>query len=370
MNRILDSLSPSRPWALFYNLNRPAVEFVSIASPDPHYQFVSAHDGFSFRFLYSVICPYNKEERLYLLASSNGLVLCSNSSAFQSKYYVCNPLTKEWVSLPPPHQTPRAWVLNGFFCESSPSSLTSTSYKVVRIKECRVQPKTNFDLDLFSSDIGEWSSYKVSSPKEITFLYPFLSSVVCCNGILYWIEGRNRIIAYDLNHNNNNNKNGGCQCRLIDLPVLGVGKYYGYLWEFEGFISYSRCQSGQLSVWVLEKYLNRGWVWRLVHKIEINDILTENFVGRRLKEIIEGGFFRRPAYINLKPLAFDPVDPNVLILAYGGVQWYFFGYNMRSRSLQNFRQNCSSRCSLAGEVFPFVFTPSSTTLPPPSWSGT
>ncbi|OVA04895.1 F-box domain [Macleaya cordata] len=149
---IFNSLT-SPPWTLVYQLNDNHFshfypifdrQLFSTASPDVHFQFISRYDGFSFRFL--------PEEKIYLLASSNGLVLCSASLNYQSIYYVCNPLTKKWVSLPPPTQSPPRLFLNGFICDSSSLTFTST-YKVLRIPEFK-DPTTKFDLEIFSSDTG------------------------------------------------------------------------------------------------------------------------------------------------------------------------------------------------------------------------
>uniref|UniRef100_A0A5B6YN56 F-box domain-containing protein n=1 Tax=Davidia involucrata TaxID=16924 RepID=A0A5B6YN56_DAVIN len=43
----------------------------------------------------------------YCLASSNGLVLCCATLSFQRLYYVCNPFTMRWVTLPLPPTCPK-----------------------------------------------------------------------------------------------------------------------------------------------------------------------------------------------------------------------------------------------------------------------
>ncbi|RZC75352.1 hypothetical protein C5167_050828 [Papaver somniferum] len=89
---------------------------------------------------------------LYLLGSSYGLVLFTTSLFNQMIYYVCNPLTKKWVSLPPPPKVSE-YVMAGFECDGSSSSLISTSYKVVRIP--KFETRRNFEVEIFTSDSGD-----------------------------------------------------------------------------------------------------------------------------------------------------------------------------------------------------------------------
>ncbi|OVA08918.1 hypothetical protein BVC80_901g43 [Macleaya cordata] len=114
------------------------------------------------------------------------------------------PLTKNLVSLPRPRNSHGGEFLHGFIsCESSSLTSTTSTYKVVRIPEFN-KNSTKFDIEIFSSDLGEWKTYEISCPQEVTMLHPFASNVVTRNGVLYWIEGgRNRIIAYELNKQKN-----------------------------------------------------------------------------------------------------------------------------------------------------------------------
>ncbi|OVA08923.1 F-box domain [Macleaya cordata] len=345
---------------------------VSIKSLDLHSEFISDHDGFSFKFL-SKKNPYRNPE-IYPLASSNGLVLCSTSLQYQTRYYVCNPLTKEWMSLRRQPKNCHKWVLHGFICESS-NSLTftnllktkkkkftsSTSYKVVRIPELGVSPTTNFDLEIFSSETGEWNTYKVSCPQEVSKLYYSITNhVVIQNGVLYWLERRNRILVYDLSNNNNNKTAGGC-CRLINLPE-NKESFYRCLGMSEGFICYCQCNNGQFSVWVLEDCSIRGSVWCLIHKINLEDmLLPENCDGQFIiKDLGSGGL------VNLKPLAFNPVDRNVVIFAFlrSFQASLIFAYNIKTKRIKELitNHNLLYFCSRIEDMSSFVLSPWPTSL--------
>ncbi|OVA01986.1 F-box domain [Macleaya cordata] len=358
--------TPELPWTLFLHLHRPVNRSISTVSLDIHSKFICGHDGFSFKFLPSKPSPYNKEDLIFLLASSNGLVLCSTRRYYQMRYYICNPLTKKWIVVPRrPPNAHHKWVINGFICESS-SSLASTSYKVVRVPEFK-DPLTNFEIEIYSSNVGEWNIYKVSCPHQVTMLYNFSNNVVSGpNGVLYWIEvGEIKIIAYNPNDNHNNNDENGEKCRLIDLPIReGVNYDREYIFGVsEGLISYSYTQSGELSIWVLEDDLiTGGWIWHLVHEIELEDMLAENSEADWFINQLSMGL------VTLKPLAFNPIDRNVVILGYEVS--FIFAYNIETRRLKMLNISCNSHPSFdiyptyGGELpfVPFVLTPKPTPI--------
>ncbi|OVA11804.1 F-box domain [Macleaya cordata] len=356
----------STSWTLVFRIGSPEdhhldIQTYSTASLDLYSKFISNHDGFSFKFL---------QDKKFLLASSNGLVLCSTSLNKHKRYYVCNPLTKEWVSLPPSSQQySDKWVINGFICESSSSfSSTSTCYKVVRIPRFKKRT-TKFHVEIFSSDTGEWNIYEVCCPGRVSWQCPLFSNVVTHNGVMYWIGGRNKIIVYDLN--NNNNKSAGHQCSFIDLPK-GRGRYDTFqnrcLGVSKGSICYGVLKISQktLSVWVLqEDYINGGWVWDLVHKdIDLKDMLAE--INCCL--LING---QLNAAELIRPLAFNPFDRNVVIFH---CYMFILAFNIQTRRYEVLHSPhlIPNRRSFRTrhEDLPFVLTPSPTIRPPPSWSDT
>ncbi|OVA08922.1 F-box domain [Macleaya cordata] len=359
LTKKFNSLTTS-PWVFHYNSNCQERKLYSAESisPDLNSQFILEHDGFSFSFLLSKQGPL-KNARVYGLASSNGLVLCSASKVYQTRYYVCNPLTKEWNSLPPPQKNiDRRWLLHGFICEPSSSPMTPTSYKVVCIPQYKDDPWNKFDVEIFSSDLGEWTTYQVSCPGDVTWdYYPLRSNLVIHNGVLYWVEGSNRILAYDLTDDNKGN--GGHRCWLIDLPEKKrYDRNNGCLGELEGFISYSRSGLEELSVWVLEEdhFSSTGsWVWRLVHNITIHDMISvENCHDWFITELVSVNSY------TLEPIAFNPVDQNILIVRCPS-STITFGYNIRTRLLKlliSYRKSLATYAALS----PFVIAPWPTTL--------
>ncbi|XP_059638992.1 F-box protein At5g49610-like [Cornus florida] len=195
------------------------------------------------------------------LASSNGLVLCS-----KSQYYVCNPLTKHWVELPPPPTRQEYSVLFGFVCKPSHSFDCTSSFRVVRIHKRQIQDTTNLELEIFSSDSWKWTQTIVSTGEQKP---SYFSTVVSCDGILYWTYGAN-IFAYDPFSNTD-------QFRIITKPkdkYPDVTDSRHSLGERHGILSFIQYYDSTLSIWELKDY--NGLDWSLVHKVDLNTMKLDH----------------------------------------------------------------------------------------------
>lgn len=156
-----------------------------------------------------------------IVASSGGLLLCSGvlftDSGFSSFYYVCNPVTMNWVQIPPPPWRGDNEACIGFICEpysnnhhhhhhhnnnsrekeeEEESSVFNSQYRfiVVRI-EVPFGTFDEFPIKIFSSETGEWSVTSVLCPMELNRNYPLTSPVVY-NGILHFLFPSSAIFAY------------------------------------------------------------------------------------------------------------------------------------------------------------------------------
>ncbi|XP_026437242.1 F-box protein At5g07610-like, partial [Papaver somniferum] len=193
-----NNTNKSLPWVHFHSISDINVSqgyirrFNNYACPSLHSQFISAHDlGFSFSFL-----NLKPDKGLRLVGSSNGLVLCYSDDNNKGRFRVCNPLTRKsvWIPLPP---RPGYQFVVGFFCEYSSSSYEASSYKVVSIR----RSSKIFEADVFCSNLGEWKTSPVSYPKSFSCTYRCVCyNAVTNHGVLYWIEGGNRIAAYNINN--------------------------------------------------------------------------------------------------------------------------------------------------------------------------
>ena len=249
--------------------------------------------------------PYND---LRIVASFKDLLLVSSEVSTNCDYFICNPLTEQWLKLPrlPPTMSiwpPSQYTLVGFICEPF-----THSCKVVRI-HCPTREANNITLlrvETFSSETGEWSNSFVLSPQGLN---PFsfvskLHRVIACNGMLHWVQVDSEdghgtmkgILVFD--------PQGG-HLRYIRLPVSPQGNVISFgvfQWRLRlfqrslnlripdrelGYRYFSFCASDacNFSVWELEDYADAG-IWTLKHEVYFKDMLSEcstviKMVGRR-----------------------------------------------------------------------------------------
>uniref|UniRef100_A0A2N9EDJ8 F-box domain-containing protein n=1 Tax=Fagus sylvatica TaxID=28930 RepID=A0A2N9EDJ8_FAGSY len=146
------------------------------------------------------ICPCRIE------AAFNDLLLVSREvpPICFTEYYICNPLTKQWLMLP---SRRTRIVMVGFICEpysDKELAIANYRYKVVRWICCPFESKfytSELQMEIFSSETGEWSNFVVSLPRGRRF-NPIWSNikriidikriieagVVACNGMLHWLD--------------------------------------------------------------------------------------------------------------------------------------------------------------------------------------
>ncbi|XVF11243.1 hypothetical protein REPUB_Repub08aG0009700 [Reevesia pubescens] len=118
---------------------------------------------------------------LKILQPCNGLLLCSSfcDRGFKHDYYVYNPTTKQFVTLPPPaNQNTR--IVSGVSLAFDRTK--SPHYKVVFVREpdpwlgLRDDPESSYvnqQIEIFSSQTQSWR----------------LSGGVFCNGVIHWLTG-------------------------------------------------------------------------------------------------------------------------------------------------------------------------------------
>ncbi|XP_050240321.1 F-box protein At5g07610-like isoform X1 [Quercus robur] len=282
--KLLYPSQPSPPFTLFFQCSFPRpfpVEFKHFQR-DP--QFMSSY--FSLSFL-----PQSPNPIIFL-ATSNGLVLCSTTLLSQMMYYVCNPLTANWVALVPPRFD--SHVLAGFVCHSYyDDSDTITRFKVVRVSAIETGKKSlDLCVEIFNSDTSEWQQFTEQCEGlhvTLDFTKFQTHAVLAHNDIMHWAHcGSRYILAFDPNNKHDH------KCRLIRQPRE--------LYDMYGHVCLSACQ-GRLRCmflsnsnnytllfqhWELEDYIAGKWC--LVAKFPVSNTNL------------------------LRVLGIHPVDPNIVYL--------------------------------------------------------
>ncbi|KAJ9546629.1 hypothetical protein OSB04_019172 [Centaurea solstitialis] len=259
----------------FHNMIRPSLMGIDLAFGFPIFE----SPGFSLSFLAS-FSGQEKQETLQYLASNNGLVLCCAALRRPIVYFVCNPLTKQWIALPTPPSNVKT-VYIGFICNPQYSCDdevgNKTSFKVVRIDvvncESPRQLSGTLKLEIFCSVSGRWTEeyYMSSSTSDHELFYGWnyrCPSAVVCDGLLHWDTLSNcGIFTYDPYNS---------ECRTIELPHeirKPVWAFKHCLGESSGRLRYANFSWDDTNyrVWELKDYGNGG-EWLLLHKVHLDEM--------------------------------------------------------------------------------------------------
>lgn len=293
--------SSSRPFKIFYRYIY-VTKFRDILDrlrPD-----VYMSPKFSVLFL-STFEEQQQSDQFKVLAVSNGLILCCLLGPLI--YYVCDPVTRQWVKLPSGrHNAPNRHPI--FFCEGLVSKINEenvlTSYKAVRVEWLSVE--SNFlNLETFSSETGHWTDYRLYSPKPIR-LPKRGGGPIHFNGILHWFVYDHGMVAFDPYRDTR-------KCRLIQFPqdrdIESEYKHdglYRLCDECKGKLRYfevaPECSDYFcFSMWLLTDY--EAGEWCTEFRVTRSDLWSND------KEL--SGCLMSASFV---PLSFHPFDLNVVYL--------------------------------------------------------
>ncbi|KAL3503417.1 hypothetical protein ACH5RR_037866 [Cinchona calisaya] len=259
------------------------------------------------------------DEAIELVGSSNGYLLC----CVNTHYIICNPVTREWKTLPEPHKSyeyaPLAFVCRG----ANDSSLDGITFEIFRVGVSNPRElATTLDMEIFSSLTNEWreSSFIPDSP----FLLVVANVPAFVFGdVILWRDMRNKLVAY----------NRAEECvQVLDLPWNDDdNKYLGLS---EGKIHYARLadKGHYFEMWVLEDYrrIESESAWMMKYRLSFDTICKENPRVRIRKNYVvalEG--------YNVGIEGFHPFNSQVVILINFDGKPYWF--DLESCNLKEFK---------------------------------
>ncbi|CAL1383736.1 unnamed protein product [Linum trigynum] len=247
----------------------------------------------------------------WLRGSSNGLLLCSSFGRRPCIYYICNPLTKQWLTLPPSPYGHQDRFRVGLVCEpfyhvkDEAGNLISLNdkvgYKVVRWGCITAEYGADIDGDygdvihfeIFSSDTACWTTYK-SRFRERDFPKAMSGSpiFVSHDRMIYWLLEGSEILVF------NPYSEEPFHLSRLALPSNAL------LAPFKGF---NECQG---SLWVgqslgaqVRVYMLVDGEWCLRH--DVNFLAEMHWSSSSVKDVLR----LRPDMFNFH--AMHPSDPTV-----------------------------------------------------------
>ncbi|XP_059638975.1 F-box protein At3g26010-like, partial [Cornus florida] len=360
------TINPSPPLALFYQVDAHSpnsVDFNPNLKPNPNeigisftseMPIFSQSRGFSLNFLphpnplvssSTAVAAATADDQqqqpagglgdhLRLLASNNGLVLCSPSVTSHRVYYVCNPLTMQWVELPPP-PTFQKHIHFGFTTRIDVEDFKKSSFRVVRIcsgDKLVLVHRNTLNLEIFSSETGTWTESLISCPHE-----PFFGSfcAVDYKGMLYW---RFKSIFFGFDPYNPSHPH-----RPIDMPKGYHARNCKHAQGVcNGHLMFAQFGGYTLTIWELnDNYSSDSVEWSVVHKLQL-----------KVQSLLSP----------LTVVAFHPFDRDILCLWSPGC---IMDCNMRRSKFETSCRIAHSRASnfLHHLVSPFVLPGWPTSVP-------
>uniref|UniRef100_A0ACD5ZY81 Uncharacterized protein n=1 Tax=Avena sativa TaxID=4498 RepID=A0ACD5ZY81_AVESA len=209
---------------------------------------------------------------IFIVHSTAGLLLCSRGCNNVVQYYVCNPVSWQWVSLPdlPWH----SYYLYGLLSVTDNGDGIIRCFQVFLFNHPLDWQKTGgcLDFKVFSSDTGQWRATSIRSPHIDVDAYPAL--FLGQSGTAYCIGDRlkDKIIAYNCGHNS---------IQVLPLPNSDpdephkphnrcIGERQG------GCLRYAHINLSVFEVWDLRREGGNGMCWKLVHQVGVMDLAQQN----------------------------------------------------------------------------------------------
>ncbi|CAL8997304.1 unnamed protein product [Prunus brigantina] len=304
-------------------ITKRAVEFRPMVSSSPNLRTWALN-----RFM----CFHRLMEKPVVVATYNDLVLCCMTEDYQRIYYICNAYTMQYVVLPPTPSRCHKSVRVGFICNVPDYKCEEDDWKgnnFQRNVECRytvvrILPPVNFEngekkcdtfklnLEIFSSDTGEWRESVVSSPrhfnfgrlKELSFTY---------NGMLYWLPDRDFIVIglgpfYNNDGTSSSNNNGdGIIDHKLGFTIFEETLDFGFMLQYSGV-----CRGYVL-------LCNMSMLSRSLYVYELKQSQDDGAAaGKKLylskRRVYSFDAEMIPFKSNILPIAFDPSNKDIFYL--------------------------------------------------------
>ncbi|CAO2838511.1 unnamed protein product [Amaranthus hypochondriacus] len=238
------------------------------------------------------LCP------IWVVASYKDLLVCCHlkMSSLQGVYYICNPLTRQWLALPPAlgHHRVACTAIGLITFENY---VTRNSFKLVQVPELNSCPSTHncFEVNVFCSDLGEWRKFEIISTRDFTRTWQFRPESITFENKFHWLVNSTNVVVLDPS------ELSAGSCYVIDLPNglnpnIGIclGTCRDYLTVCQLTRGHTDCVLG---IWKLVNYGVGKW---------------EMECGISLKEMV----LNELRFSSMEVLAFHPSNLRILYLRF------------------------------------------------------
>ncbi|CAN4116496.1 unnamed protein product [Withania somnifera] len=207
--------------------------------------------------------------RIRILQSCNGLLLCCCFGALEpnKNYYVYNPTTQQFVTLPRPGGEKQITkVVLGMELAFHPWK--SPHYKVICTRRSELDPDEHYQIEIYSSETKKW---RVSGPPfPAHYNIGFAYTGVYWNSVIYWACG-DKALGFNVE-----------QERLEKFPMPCIRRGQGeeesrvsYYGESCGYLHLIQVYSRQkLTFYNIYEMKSDGTEWFLKYQVNVEDVVN------------------------------------------------------------------------------------------------
>ncbi|KAK3164598.1 hypothetical protein QOZ80_1AG0021660 [Eleusine coracana subsp. coracana] len=284
--------------------------------------------------------------------SAAGLLLCSRGYFHPVHFYVCNPVTWQWVALPELPWPSNQWQSGLLTLDTKAdgdgdgAARNPMRFKVVLFNHPMhwQKPDGRIDLRLFSSDTGQWKVMQLRCPIHIGEDACLWAPKLGQSGTAYWMKtnAKHQAVTYNsVNHT----------VQVIPLPrCVADGKWNRFIGERHGGgLRYAHSNLSVLEVWDSRTKSDGTIIWMLAHRLGAMELLERN---PEAASFLLGGDTTSSV---IKPIGFHPTNDDVVFL---GLPRAVATYSIENGTLS---LQCTSHYDLSYSypdgMFPFVHPP-------------
>ncbi|XP_015648085.2 uncharacterized protein [Oryza sativa Japonica Group] len=291
-------------------------------------------------------------------SSSAGLLLCCRGYVNPVHYYVCDPVARRCVALPE-LPWPPAFDKSGML---SVAAGGGGGFQVVLFeKRGFAHGGGHLDLEVFSSDSGEWAAMRIPRPQDLAGFRCFAPPHLRHDGAAaYWLgfEPRDRAVVYGAADHS---------IRLIPVPrrVHDPSALNRFVGERRGgaLLRYAHFDAAEFEVWDTDDATPTRWA--LVHRAALKDVVARSpravaakFVHGRIVRHIHHHDANWNWCSSFKLIGFDPVhDDDVFLFGATNGSGCVAAYSLTlgKLSLRCKIDTADGSSSLCGcDMFPYV----------------
>ncbi|KAM7266247.1 hypothetical protein ACFE04_004144 [Oxalis oulophora] len=278
---------------------------------------------------------------VHILRYSHDLFLCTGDLDKHDVYYICNPMSKEWISLPPT-PSPHREASVGFYCDISYDKYENGNSTIWIVKNLQkyivvrhLEVFSSMELAVFYSETNTWRNYVESVPQENFAQSSWILMAIMYNGRLWYMPLYRCIYVYNPDHLEDSNEQ---RWDIIDVPsrihdycnpYMGVtngrmrisqifthdDKIISRDMHYEALRDMEPC----LRIWEFDDDVRE---WSLVHNVYLKD-LDEKF-NQSLRSIVG-------SRLNMEGIHFHPVDEDMIYIVF---DIGYFEYNVRLKVME------------------------------------